>query len=243
MSRPRRLTYANVVSTIGVFLLLAGGTAIAAKGLAKNSVGPKQLKANAVTTAKIKKAAVTKAKLGKNAVTSAALADSSVTGSKIADGSVTGAKIAPGSTNFSQRVARLTKNELIPLDSASGVFQVGTYTQNVNEALQILGSIEVEFAAACTQPRSAQVFLVIDAPFLLSPTDIAGFAVVEDKGAGVVRERASFAPFPGGGSALYRSAPAASTSRAFSLYFAGANCAAGEGVNLLNTQIDLIGTK
>ena len=64
-----RLTYANVMTTIGVFLLLAGGTALAAKELAKNSVGAKQLKANAVTSAKIKKAAVTKAKLGNNAVT------------------------------------------------------------------------------------------------------------------------------------------------------------------------------
>ncbi len=58
----KRLTYANVMSSIAVFLVLGGATAIAA-GLAKNSVGPKQLKKNAVTTKKIKNGAVTGAKV------------------------------------------------------------------------------------------------------------------------------------------------------------------------------------
>jgi len=58
----KRLTYANVMSTIAVFLVLGGATAFAA-GLGKNSVGSKQLKKNAVTTAKIKKGAVTGAKV------------------------------------------------------------------------------------------------------------------------------------------------------------------------------------
>jgi hypothetical protein len=58
-----KLTYANVMSTIAVFLLLGGGAAFAASKLAKNSVGTKQIKKNAVTTAKIKKGAVTGAKI------------------------------------------------------------------------------------------------------------------------------------------------------------------------------------
>lgn len=58
----KRLTYANVMSSIAVFLVLGGATALAA-GLAKNSVGPKQLKKSAVTTAKIKNGAVTGAKV------------------------------------------------------------------------------------------------------------------------------------------------------------------------------------
>jgi hypothetical protein len=51
----KRITYANVMSSIAVFLVLGGGAAIAAGQLGKNSVGSKQLKRNAVTTAKIKK--------------------------------------------------------------------------------------------------------------------------------------------------------------------------------------------
>lgn len=58
-----RLTYANVMSSIAVFLVLGGGAAIAAGQLGKNTVGSKQLKKNAVTTAKIKKGAVTGAKV------------------------------------------------------------------------------------------------------------------------------------------------------------------------------------
>lgn len=52
------LTYANVMSTIAVFLLLGGGTAFAATAvLGKNSVGAKQLRKGAVTPAKLAPAA------------------------------------------------------------------------------------------------------------------------------------------------------------------------------------------
>lgn len=67
----KRLTYANVMSSVAVFLVLSGATAIAAGQLGKNSVGSKQLKKNAVTTAKIKKNAVTTAKIRNRAVTGA----------------------------------------------------------------------------------------------------------------------------------------------------------------------------
>lgn len=48
-----RLTYANVVSTLCLFLLLGGGAAYAASRLPKNSVGTKQLKKGAVTGQKV----------------------------------------------------------------------------------------------------------------------------------------------------------------------------------------------
>jgi len=79
----KRLTYANVMSSIAVFLVLGGATAVAAIHLGKNSVGTKQLKANSVTTAKIKKNAITNKKIKNNAVT----------GAKVKDGSLTGADI------------------------------------------------------------------------------------------------------------------------------------------------------
>ena len=66
-----RLTYANVMSSLAVFLVLGGGAAFAANQLGKNSVGSKQLKKNAVTAAKIKKNAVTTAKIRNRAVTGA----------------------------------------------------------------------------------------------------------------------------------------------------------------------------
>ncbi len=69
--RPK-LTYANVISTLCLFMLL-GGVAYAATALPKNSVGPKQLKKNAVTGGKI----------AANAVTGANVADGSLTGTDI----------------------------------------------------------------------------------------------------------------------------------------------------------------
>jgi hypothetical protein len=48
-----RLTYANVMSTIAVFLALAGGV-YAAVTLPANSVGAKQIKANAISSPKVK---------------------------------------------------------------------------------------------------------------------------------------------------------------------------------------------
>jgi hypothetical protein len=91
----QRLTYANVMSSIAVFLILGGATAIAANQLAKNSVGKKQLKANSVTTAKIKK----------NAVTTAKLKGKSVTTAKLKDGAVTNPKLGPGAVNFANIAA------------------------------------------------------------------------------------------------------------------------------------------
>src|ERR1700761_2005482 len=112
----KRLTYANVMSTIAVFLVVAGGSAPAANHLGKNTVGSKQLKKEAVTAAKIKNSAVSGGKIANGAITSsklgggsvgasnlgagavgtAALGDNAVTGSKLADGSVTGGKIGGG---------------------------------------------------------------------------------------------------------------------------------------------------
>jgi hypothetical protein len=57
----KRLTYANVMSSIAVFLVVGGATAFAALG--KNTVGTRQLKKNAVNSAKIKKNAVNSAKV------------------------------------------------------------------------------------------------------------------------------------------------------------------------------------
>jgi hypothetical protein len=58
-----KLTYANVISTLALFLVIAGGSAFAAGKLAKNSVGTKQIKNAAITTAKIKDGAVTGSKI------------------------------------------------------------------------------------------------------------------------------------------------------------------------------------
>ncbi len=57
-----RFTYANVMSTIAVFIAL-GGTSFAAVKLSKGSVGERELKTGAVTSAKLKDGTITPADL------------------------------------------------------------------------------------------------------------------------------------------------------------------------------------
>jgi hypothetical protein len=52
-----KLSYANVISTLCLLLLLGGGTAYASSALGKESVGTKQLTKAAVTPSKLSKAA------------------------------------------------------------------------------------------------------------------------------------------------------------------------------------------
>ncbi len=109
-----RLNYANVMSSIAVFLLLGGGAAFAASKLAKNSVGTKQLKSSAVTTPKIKNAAVTGEKLAAGSVGSAQLQANSITGTNVRDGSLSAADLAPGTIPTpTPRTARLRSGETI----------------------------------------------------------------------------------------------------------------------------------
>ena len=77
----KRLTYANVVATMALFLALSGGVVWAA-----GKIGTKNLKANAVSAGKIKRNAVTNAKIRGNAVTT----------TKIGNGAVNLTKLAPG---------------------------------------------------------------------------------------------------------------------------------------------------
>ncbi len=119
----KRLTYANVMSSIAVFLVL-GGAAFAATKLPKNSVGTKQLKKNAVVTAKIKNNAVNGAKVNESTLGTvpsatnashagsadsanhagsadnanhAVSADKATTAENVTDGSITTSKLANGS--------------------------------------------------------------------------------------------------------------------------------------------------
>jgi hypothetical protein len=79
----KRLTYANVMSSIAVFLVLGGATALAAK------VGANQLKANSVKTGKIVKEAVTSGKIKNNAVNGAKVKDGSLSAADLVAGTLT----------------------------------------------------------------------------------------------------------------------------------------------------------
>lgn len=86
----RHVTYANVMSSLAVFLILGGATAFAAV----QKIGANEIKANSIKTGKIVKEAVTAGKIKSGAVTESRLADGAVTTNKLADNAVTTGKIA-----------------------------------------------------------------------------------------------------------------------------------------------------
>lgn len=83
-----KVTYANVMATLAVFLVLGGGGAIAAGQFGKNTIGTRQLKPNAVTTAKIKDGAVTGSKLVLSSLGAVPMATNAVN-AKTADSATT----------------------------------------------------------------------------------------------------------------------------------------------------------
>jgi|SRR5882757_8026101 len=89
--RPR-LTYANVIASLALFVAL-GGSAVAA-GLAKNSVGPNQLKKGAVTGKAIRKQAVTAGKIAPKAVVAGKLGANAVLPGNLGAGIISTDKIS-----------------------------------------------------------------------------------------------------------------------------------------------------
>jgi len=252
----RSLSYANVMSSIAVFLVLGGATALAA-----GKIGPHQLKANAVTTPKIKANAVTTRKIKKNAitavkikdgairseklddkaVTTAKLDDNAVTTAKIAKDAVTGAKIDASTTPFGRIVqeARGTSAKALP-EATLTVYplQSNTYTQPVGRDDTYLGQLEVVIPESCIGPRKITAGLLVDPadPSAPSADEFATTRTFVDTGTGPLTTRISIGPAAG-------FQPAKAT--AHSLYLAAvASCeGGGGGVTATSGGIDVIGTE
>jgi hypothetical protein len=90
-----RLTYANVVSTLCLVLLVGAGTAHAA-GVAANSVGSLQ----------IKNGSIAKADVGRNAVDSARVQNDSLTGADVRESTLRGVDAARVGGMQVQKIAR-----------------------------------------------------------------------------------------------------------------------------------------
>jgi hypothetical protein len=103
--RPR-LTYANVIASLALFVAL-GGSAVAA-GLAKNSVGPNQLKKGSVTAKAIRKQAVTSGKIAPKAIVAGKLGPNAVLPGNLGAGIIDASKISAGAVT-----AEKIKNNVI----------------------------------------------------------------------------------------------------------------------------------
>ncbi len=243
MKRVRKhLTYANVMTTILAFVVLAGGTAFAASQLAKNSVGKKQLKSNAVTTAKIKKNAVTRAKIKAGAVDGTKLADGAVNGAKIADGTVTDTDINAAATPFGRIVHEARGNAAVAVTKGPVVaypLSNGTYTQEPGRTDIFTGALDVTFDPACTAPRVITAVVYLDPP---DPTKLTSSGIVAagsalDQTGASANLRINVGPYLG--SSFQPTTP---TNHNL-VMGAQLNCTAGDGATMTFGAVDVIGTK
>jgi len=157
----KNLTYANVMSTIAVFLVLGGGAALAATQLAKNSVGAKQLKKNAVTTAKVKNGAINGAKVADGSLTGADVADGSIGTNDLADLAVSAGKLAADSVDSSKVKDKSLKGADVADDSLTGT-QIDEGTLKGVDAATLGGKSSTEFLSSSIYKNESAVEAGVD---------------------------------------------------------------------------------
>ena len=131
-----RLSYANVISTICLFLLLGGG-AYAAFKLPKSSVGTKQLKKGSVTTAKLKHGAVTTSKLRHGAITDAQIKAGSLTAGVFAPGQLPTAPLFVNSDQNGTIRASSPGATVTKMTSGPDTFYRVTFSQDLSNCAPV----------------------------------------------------------------------------------------------------------
>ena len=157
MKRTRKpITYANVASTIALFLALAGGVALAAGRIHSSDIAPKAIKTN-----KIAPEAVKAGKIARGAVVADRIANGAVSSPQIADGAVTPSKLqtpvsfvanpAGGSSPLTER-----SEFAYPLSE-------NTWTQQPGEFDIVYGEIEATVAAASgSEPCEVEIGVLLN---------------------------------------------------------------------------------
>lgn len=156
----RHVTYANVMSSLAVFLILGGATAFAAI----KKVGANEIKANSIKTGKIVKEAVTAGKLKNGAVTETKIADGAVTTNKLADNAVTTAKIANDAVT-GDKVKESTLGPVPSADTVGGVSPAALTVGRSGYESSCFGTTNYTCATVTLNlPRSGRVLLVSQLP-------------------------------------------------------------------------------
>lgn len=139
----RRLTYANVMSTIAAFLAIGGASAFAAVHLGRNSVGTEQLKWNSVTSGKLAPEAVRAGRLAKDSVAADRLRRNSVGPGKLAPEAVHAGRLAKNSV-VSNRLRDNSVNASKIVDGTVGTKELADGAVSASK----LGAINVRAASA-----------------------------------------------------------------------------------------------
>jgi hypothetical protein len=196
----RKLSYANVMATIAVFIAL-GGSAYAFQ-LGKNSVGSKQLRKNAVTTAKIKAGAVTGAKIKQGTITGTQISASTL-------GTVPSAQKAheAQTATTAQTASALTPSEgwqevtnlgvcttnpvFADWEPAGGEFAAPAYYRDQAGIVHLRGAVKCPFPAGGFsvfnlpegfRPETNQYFPATVGESALAPVVVSSFGYVLNRG-------------------------------------------------------------
>jgi hypothetical protein len=239
-----RLTYANVVSTLALFLVLSGGAAYAAhRYLTRRSVGAPQLKSNAVTTAKIKANAVTTRKIKRIAVSGDKIKENAVSTEKLADNAVDAEKIDLEKVPFGRVVARMRTNGSLPIGEGAVLYPMAgsSYLQAANEIDSFLGQLKVTIPAKCMAPRTIQATVVVDAKKPTEPPeeDILATGFLEDIGSGALSTTIPLRP----DAEEFLFEPGVATSHQTDLLIEADCTGGGGGMTASSAAVDVLGTR
>ena len=153
-----RLTFANVVSLMALFVALSGGAY--ALTIPKNSVGAKQLKKSAVTAPKIKKSAVTSAKVRNGSLAGTDVRDDSLTGGDLDESTLA---TVPSATTASSANTADSANALG--GQALSEFQTASASDARNNVAEPMGTLSPALSATITTsgPRTLTAVASVEA--------------------------------------------------------------------------------
>jgi hypothetical protein len=153
MRNKHRLSYANVASTLALFLALGGGAAYAANEIRSGDLAP-----GAVHTADIHKRAVISGKLAVGAVHSNQIADGSVGSRQIGASAV-----APSNLEFPVFLAATPSGGPVPVTSGPDPYPIanGTWVQKPGQIQVLFGAGVATLAYDDSGSGSCQVFFEI----------------------------------------------------------------------------------
>lgn len=161
-NRPR-LTYANIASTLALFLALGGGAAFAASkiqsgDIARNAVKSGNLAAGAVKTSDVFRRAITSGKLAVGAVRSNQIADGAVSAQQIGV-----AAVNPSNLQFPVFYAASPTGGSVPVTSGPDPYPVtdSTWTQKPGEIDVVFGGAVATIAYDNSGPGSCRVFFEV----------------------------------------------------------------------------------
>ena len=163
MPKRPRLTYANIVSTLALFLALGGGAAYAA-----SKVGSNDLAKGAVHTRNVFKRAITSGKLAVGAVRSNQIVDGAVGSPQLANGAVgskqlAAAAVAPSNLEFPVFYAASPSGGSASATEAPAPYPIadGTWSQKPGEINVVFGEAVGTLAYDESGSGSCQVFFEV----------------------------------------------------------------------------------